>query len=106
LTEIAAVEGGPHLLAVSADGGTAWGTAVRGGEVVRVDLARGEATHRKHLGGETEAIALSPDESALWVGANADNKLYRLDPATLEVEAEIATGGRPIRVAVTPSTVR
>jgi len=102
VTEIAAQAGGPHLLAVSADGRTAWGTAIPNGEVVRIDLARGEATHRQRLGGETEAIALSPDGSALWVGANADSKLYRLDPATLEVEAEIATGGTPIRVAVSP----
>lgn len=100
--EIPAVEGGPHLLALSADGRTTWGTAIRRGEVVRIDLARGQATHRKRLGGETEAIALSPDESALWVAANAEAKLYRLDPATLAVEAEIATGPTPIRVAVSP----
>jgi YVTN family beta-propeller protein len=102
VTEIAAQTGGPHLLAVSADGRTVWGTAIRTGEVVRIDLARGQATHRKRLGGETEAIALSPDGSALWVGANAANKLYRLDPATLDVQAEIATGAMPIRVAVSP----
>jgi len=102
VTEIPAVEGGPHLVAVSADGGTAWGTAIRSGEVVRVDLARGAVTHRRRIGGETEAIALAPDESSLWIGANAADRLYQLDPETLEVKAQIATGATPIRVAVSP----
>ena len=102
LVEIDAVEGGPHLIAVSADGGIVWGTAVRLGEVVRIDVASRNVTHRNRLGGDTEAIALSPDGSALWVGANSADRLYRLNPATLEVESEIDTGAMPIRVAASP----
>ena len=67
-----------------------------------MDLGRGTVTHRRQLGGETEAIALAPDGSALWVGSNAENKLYQLDPETLEVKAQFATGTTPIRVAVSP----
>ena len=33
------------------------------------------------------AVGQAPDGSALWVGANQAGKVYRLDPATLEVEA-------------------
>src|SRR5690606_16305020 len=103
LTEIAVGADGPHLIAVSADGSTGWGTMVDAGEVVRIDLAAGAVTARRVLGGNTEAIALSPDEGALWVGTNTADTLYRLDPETLEAAAEIATGRWPIRVAVHPN---
>lgn len=102
VTEIPALDGGPHMIAVSADAATAWGAAVDSGEVARIDLAAGEVTHRRALGGNTEAVALSPDGSALWVGANTADKVWRLDPATLEPQAEIATGRFPIRIAVHP----
>jgi DNA-binding beta-propeller fold protein YncE len=100
--EISTEPGGPHMLAVSNDGGTAWGTIIPRGEVVRIDVASGAVTHRRQLGGDTEAIALSPDETSLWVGANASATAYRLDPETLAVEAEVATGPVPIRVLVRP----
>lgn len=95
-------EGGPHMLAVNAAADTLWGTNVSTGEVVRVDLAERVLTHTAKLGGNTEAIALSPDGSALWVGSNADDKVYRLDPDTLEVLAEIPVGRMPIRLQAHP----
>jgi len=55
------------------------------------------------LSGETEAIALSPDGSALWVGGNAANVVYRIGAETLEVEGQVETGTKPIRVAMHPS---
>lgn len=93
---------GPHMVVTDAAGMFAWGTIIPTGTVVRYDLATGRETGRRVLGGQTEAIALSPDGSALWVGANQANKVYRLDPETLEIEAEVASGSVPIRVAVHP----
>lgn len=104
LQEIGSGEGeGPHLLAVSRDGALAWGTVVRSGTVVRYDIAAGQETARKVLGGQVEGIALSADEGTLWVGSNDGAKAYRLDPATLEVLAEVPTGSTPIRIAAHPA---
>ena len=103
VTEISVGEDGPHLIALSADGATGWGTVVDAGEVVRLNLNDGAVTERRVLGGNTEAIALSPDGSALWVGTNTADTVYRLNPETLETEAEIPTGGRPIRLAAHPN---
>ena len=100
--EIGAGAPGPHMVVVDAAGAFAWGTIIPAGIVVRYDLAAGRETARRVLGGQTEAIALSPDGGALWVGANQANKVYRLDPETLEVEAEVAAGPVPIRVAAHP----
>ena len=94
---------GPHLLAVNENGTAAWGTIVRSGTVVRYDIAAGRESSRKVLGGETEGIALAADEGALWVGSTDGAKVYRLDPTTLEVTAEVPTGARPMRVAASPA---
>ena len=100
--EIGSGEPGPHMVAVDAAGQVAWGTIVSSGTVVRYDLVAGRETARRQLSGETEGIALSPDGSALWVGANAAGKVFQLDPGTLEVEGEVTTGRVPIRVAAHP----
>lgn len=92
--------GGPHMVVVSDDGTTAWGTIISSGTVVRYDLVNGTETARRALGGETEAITLSPDGQSLWVGANGLNRAYRLDPETLETLGEGATGDVPIRLVV------
>jgi DNA-binding beta-propeller fold protein YncE len=101
--EIGSGAPGPHMVVVDSAGAFAWGTIIPSGTVVRYDLATGRETGRKVLGGQTEGIALARDGSALWVGANQAGKVYRLDPATLEVEAEVATGPVPIRVAAHPN---
>ena len=93
---------GPHMVVVDEAGRFAWGTIIPTGTVVRYDLAAGRETARRVLGGQTEGIALVPDGSSLWVGANQAGKVYRLDPESLEVEAEVATGPVPIRVAAHP----
>ncbi len=100
--EIGSGAPGPHMVVVDAAGEVAWGTIIPTGTVVRYDLAEGRETGRRVLGGQTEGIALAPDGSALWVGANQASKVYRLDPETLEVESEVASGAVPIRVAAHP----
>jgi DNA-binding beta-propeller fold protein YncE len=100
--EIGSGAPGPHMVVVDAAGETAWGTIVPTGAVVRYDLAAGRETARRVLGGQTEGIALAPDGGALWVGANQADKVYRLDPETLAVEAEVAAGPVPIRIATHP----
>lgn len=100
--EIGEGEVGPHMVVVDAAGENAWGTIIPAGTVVRYDLAKGEVAATKVLGGRTEGIALAPDGSSLWIGDNEGAKVYRLDPQTLEVEAEIATGPVPIRVLAHP----
>ena len=93
---------GPHMVAVSADGAAAWGAVIPTDTVIRYDLVQGKETHRARLSGRTEAIALTPDDARLYVGALEEAKLFRLDPATLKPQAEVATGRVPIRVVAHP----
>lgn len=102
LIEIGGGGPGPHLVAVNDAGTVAWGTIIPTGTVVRYDLVGKKEAGRRVLGGQTEALALSPDGKSLWVGSNAEDKVYRLDAETLETEAEIAVGRVPIRIAAHP----
>lgn len=103
LIEIGGGGPGPHMVAVNDAGTAAWGTIIPSGTVVRYDLVGRKETGRRVLGGQTEALALSPDGKTLWVGSNADDKVYRLDAETLETQAEIAVGKTPIRIAAHPA---
>lgn len=94
---------GPHMVAVSPDGRYAYGTVIPNGEVVRYDLENGAVAASRRIGEQIEAMALSPDGESLWVSSNADSTAYRLDPLTLEVQAEVRTGAVPIRLAMHPS---
>ena len=103
ITEIGGGGPGPHLLAVSPDQQTAWGTIIPTGEVVRYDLVSGTETARRRVGEQIEAIAISPDGTQLWVASNSQNSASRLDPDTLEFRQGVGTGETPIRLAFHPS---
>ncbi len=107
ITEIGDNRGpGPHMVAIDEAFAFAWGVVIPTGEVIRYDLATGRETGRRDFDGQTEAVALSPDGSALWVGSNSGGTAWRLDPQTLALEEEVATGRVPIRIAVHPSANR
>jgi len=94
---------GPHMVAIDDDFAFAWGVVIPTGEVIRYDLATGEETGRHDFAGQAEAVALSPDGTALWVGSNSKGIAYRMNPETLALEAEVETGRIPIRIAVHPT---
>lgn len=94
---------GPHMIVINADASMAWGTIIPTGEVVRYDLGALDEVARTRIGNQIEALALSPDGESLWVASNAESIAYRLDPMTLEVQAEVPTGEVPIRLAMHPS---
>ena len=94
---------GPHLIAMDAGQRHVWGTIIPTGEVVLYEIPSYSEVRRARIGEQIEAIALSPDGQSLWVASNADNLAYRLDPMTLEVQAEVPTGAVPIRLTMHPS---
>ena len=94
---------GPHLIAVDPGGRYAFGTIIPNGDVVRYDLENGSESASRRIGEQIEAVAISPDGESLWVSSNVDSLAYRLDPLTLEVQAEVRTGAVPIRLAMHPS---
>ena len=94
---------GPHMVVVDREGATAWGTVIPAATVVRYNLRAGAVAGRTVLSGETEAIALSPDDATVWVGANSADRIHALDAETLAEETSVTTGDTPIRIAMHPS---
>lgn len=90
-----------HMVAVSADGATAYVSKIAAGTVVRVDLASGRSTHEVAAGAGAEGIEVAADGS-VWVTNRDDDTVTVHDPATLERRATLTSEGFPIRVVFTP----
>jgi len=109
-----AIDIGPgkgHMVALSADGGTAWVTKVGSGGLVRVDLAaatsagddaaRAAAVREAPAGGGAEGIDVAPD-GTVWVSNREDGTVTVHDPESLAVLATLPSPGFPIRLVFTP----
>src|SRR5690606_23668078 len=109
-----AIDIGPgkgHMVALSADGGTAWVTKVGSGALVRVDLAaatsagddaaRAAAVREAPAGGGAEGIDVAPD-GTVWVSNREDGTVPVHDPDSLAVLATLPSPGFPIRLVFTP----
>lgn len=91
-----------HMVAVGADGKRAYVTNIGSGTVSAVDLESGRKLGDVATGAGSEALAVTPDGAALWVGARAAGEIAVVDTATLAVSARLPLPGIPIRIAVTP----
>lgn len=109
-----AIDIGPgkgHMVALSADGATAWVAKVGSGALVRVDLAevmaatddaaRAAAVREAPAGGGAEGIDVAPD-GTVWVSNREDGTVTVHDPDSLEVLDTLASPGFPIRLVFTP----
>jgi Uncharacterized conserved protein len=93
---------GTHMVAVTADGTTAYTSNIPAGTVTVVDLAGGKKLRDVAVGGRPEGIALSRDELVLWVGDLEGSRVQAFDTDTFDKLGEVKTGGVPIRVAASP----
>jgi len=109
-----AIDLGPgkgHMVALSADGGTAYVSKVESGHVVRVDLAaamaaeddaaRAAAVRQAHAGAGAEGIDVAPD-GTVWVSNREDGTVTVHDPDSLAVLDTLSSPGFPIRLVFTP----
>lgn len=93
---------GTHMVAVTADGTTAYTSNIPAGTVTILDLAGGRKLRDIAVGGRPEGIALSRDELVLWVGDLEGSRVQAFDTDTFDKLAEVKTGATPIRVAASP----
>ena len=98
---IALGEGRGHMVALSADGKTAFVTKIDAGTVSRVDLAARTKTHEVPAGAGAEGVAVHPASGEVWVSNREAGTVTVHDPKTLAVRHTIASEGYPIRVVFT-----
>lgn len=102
ITEISTSQRGSHMIAVSPDGSFAWTMNLGSGTVTLLDTGDARALRSREIGIEPEGISLAPDGSTLWVSARGSDKAFALEPMTLDIRHEVATGRFPLRIAVRP----
>ncbi len=87
--------------AASGAPGTAFVTDRTAGEVVFIDLERGEPVHRIALHGEPTGLAIAPDGERLWVSEDFAGTVAEIDIGERRVARRLEVGPRPLGVAVT-----
>ncbi len=93
---------GTHMVAVTADGRTAFTANIPAGSVSVIDLSVGRKLRDIPVGGRPEGIALAENDRTLWVGDLEGARVQAFDTKSFAKIAEVKTGGVPIRVATSP----
>lgn len=101
--------GGGHMVALSADGETAYVTKVGSGGLVRVDFAAAKtggdaaraAVREVFAGAGAEGIDVAPD-GTVWVSNREAGTVTVHDPDSLAVLDTLPSPGFPIRLVFTP----
>lgn len=88
VTAVATDQQGTHMVVASPDGRRAYTANIQSGSISIVDLAARRLLRNFRIGGQPEAIALSPDGGTLWVGDNEGARLIAFDTAVLEQHAQ------------------
>ncbi|RPE81245.1 YncE family protein [Vulcaniibacterium tengchongense] len=99
---IALGPGRGHMVALSADGRTAYVTKIDAGTLSRVDLEARRKSGERAAGAGAEGVAVHPRSGEVWVSNREAGTVTVHDPDTLEIRATIPSPGFPIRVTFTP----
>jgi YVTN family beta-propeller protein len=90
--------GKPQGLALSSDGKELY-AAAESGDFVVIDLESWSETARIPLGTGGFGIAVTPDQSQVWVTAPATGEVFVIDRQSRGIVRTIAVGGTPRRIA-------
>lgn len=91
-----------HMVALSPSGRYAYTANIASGNMSVLDLVSRTKVADVPIGAGAEGISVSPNGREIWVGANNDRKVVRIDAHSLEAVGEFATEGIPIRVEHSP----
>lgn len=91
-----------HMVVASNRHGRAYVANIGSGSVTVIDLHKRQVIKHIETGAGAEGIAISPDESQLWITNREANTISILDAASLEIEATLASSAFPIRAKFTP----
>ncbi|QWP76111.1 gluconolaconase [Lysobacter sp. K5869] len=95
-------EGKGHMVAVAADGKSAFVTKVDRGTVSRIDLTSNRKLEEVEAGKGAEGVAVRPGSGEVWVSNREAGTVTVHQPKTLAILRTLPSPGFPIRVAFTP----
>jgi DNA-binding beta-propeller fold protein YncE len=91
-----------HMVVIDAAGKRAFTTNIRAKSVSVIDLVRDSLMRTIDAGEQIEGVAITPDASEVWTGANDAKVVLVFNPATGERIARIEGFGMPYRMSITP----
>jgi DNA-binding beta-propeller fold protein YncE len=101
-TTVSTGQPGTHMVVVDAFGKRAFTTNIPANSVSVIDLVRDSLVRTINTGSRVEGIAINPDASEVWTGANDDKVVLIFNTATGEKVAQIDGFGMPYRMSITP----
>lgn len=93
---------GSHMVAVSRDGKRAYVSNILSGTVSVFDLVGWVKLEDIRVDGNPEGLALSVDETRLWVGDNSGPRIKVVDLASNKVIATLVSDSIALRIAASP----
>jgi len=93
---------GSHMLGVTADGKHAFTSDISWGGVSEIDLERQAFARDLQVSAQTEGVAVAPDGSTVWLGANQAGTVSIIDTKTWTVAATLSGLGMPYRIGISP----
>jgi YVTN family beta-propeller protein len=93
---------GSHMLGVTADGKHLFTSDVGWGGVSEIDLEKSAFARDLQVSAQTEGVAVAPDGSVVWLGANQAGTVSVIDTKSWSVVATIQGLGMPYRIGISP----
>jgi len=91
------VPGSPQGLALSSDGRELY-IAGEAGDFIVIDLASWSETARTRLGADGFGIAVTPDQSQVWITSPTSGDVFVIDRGSRNLIRTIGVGGKPRRI--------
>jgi YVTN family beta-propeller protein len=93
---------GSHMLGVTADGKHLFTSNVGWGGVTEIDIEKQAFARDLQVSAQTEGVAVAPDGSTVWLGANQAGTVSVIDTKSWTVVATIQGLGMPYRIGISP----
>lgn len=101
-TTVATNQPATHMVVIDAQGKRAFTTNISAKSVSVLDLTRDTLIRNINIGERIEGIAVNPDASEVWLGANDGKIVLVYNPSNGEKVATIEGFGMAYRMSVTP----
>ena len=101
-TTVSTGQSGTHMVVIDAAGKRAFTTNISAKSVSVIDLVRDSLIRTIDAGERIEGVAINPDATEVWTGANDAKVVLVFNPATGERVARIEGFGMPYRMSITP----
>jgi DNA-binding beta-propeller fold protein YncE len=93
---------GSHMLGVTADGKHLFTSNIGWGGISEIDLEKPAFVRDLQVSAMTEGVAVAPDGSTVWLGANQAGTVSVIDTKSWTVDATLTDLGMPYRIGISP----